>query len=201
MASLTTSQMFFLHSGLSRKRPKGFQGSQPLSMKKYQVFFLQSLRRAASTHMHTPVWQPWRVYFQYCIELKAFLGTCQIFLFNTRRKKWCWITRNDEQKNDWHDSTLQRVAFLPCEWIYPGSTSNRGAWETRCFFWAKRGRQISTCHDNNDVIGEFTRKTLLPQVLSLTIGITLLFKKNRCPDSKAGPDVFPYRHWGWPTNQ
>lgn len=41
---------FFLHSGLSRKRPKGFQGSQPLSMKKYQVFFYRALEEL---HPHT----------------------------------------------------------------------------------------------------------------------------------------------------
>lgn len=93
------------------------------------IFLLQSLRRAASTHTRT----------HQCDSLEEFTSSIALiwrhfwesvrFFFSipVGKKKWCWITKSDEQKHEWRNSTLQWAAFLPCEWIYPGSPSNRCA--------------------------------------------------------------------------
>lgn len=39
----------------------------------------------------------------------------------------------------------QHFCYILYGWIYPGSTSNRCVWETKCFLWVKHGRQIATC--------------------------------------------------------
>lgn len=116
-----------------QKQIKRFLIMQLLDMKKYQI----CLYNLEELSLHTCTYQ--------CDSLEEFISNIASiwmyfresdiflsFLFNTSRKQWCWITKNDDQKHKGYTIMLQRAMFLPCERIYPRSTSNRSNRRNSC---------------------------------------------------------------------